>query len=123
MSFGQAVSSVFSQYAVFNGRARRSEYWWFSLATALVWAIAIGATAFFLSQGASEAIAAVIFPSLILVLFLPSLAVLVRRLHDSNKAGWWVLLGFIPFGSFVLLVFTLLPSDSGSNEYGPSPKG
>ena len=59
----------------------------------------------------------------ILVTIVPALAVLVRRLHDTGKSGWWVLIGFVPFvGTIVLLVFSVLNSDEGENKYGVSPK-
>ena len=59
----------------------------------------------------------------ILVTIVPALAVLVRRLHDTGKSGWWVLMGFVPFaGAIVLFVFTVLDSTSGENKYGLSPK-
>jgi uncharacterized membrane protein YhaH (DUF805 family) len=58
-----------------------------------------------------------------LALFLPGLTVAVRRLHDTNRSGWWVLIGLIPFiGFIVLLVFLVQDSDPGTNQYGPSPK-
>ena len=53
----------------------------------------------------------------------PALAVLIRRLHDTGKSGWWVLIGFVPFvGTIVLFVFSVLDSDAGDNKYGASPK-
>lgn len=59
-----------------------------------------------------------------LAVFLPSLGVTVRRLHDIGKSGWWVLLGFIPLvGVLVLLFFLVKDSEAGSNAYGPNPKG
>ena len=59
----------------------------------------------------------------ILVTIVPALAVLVRRLHDTGKTGWWVLIGFVPLiGGIVLLVFTVLDSDAGENNYGENPK-
>ena len=119
MSFQEAVSTVLTKkYADFSGRARRSEYWWFVLAYALVvlvvdvLAIASGSHLF-----------TFLLLAVILAVFLPSLAVTVRRLHDTNRSGWWVLLGFIPLGGFVILYFTILDSDAGTNQYGPSPKG
>jgi hypothetical protein len=58
----------------------------------------------------------------ILATFIPGWAVLVRRLHDTNRTGWWALLAFVPVGGLVLLIFTLIDSDSGENQYGPNPK-
>lgn len=57
-----------------------------------------------------------------LATIVPSLAVTIRRLHDTGKSGWWVLLGLIPFVGLVLLVFLALDGEPGDNQYGPSPK-
>jgi uncharacterized membrane protein YhaH (DUF805 family) len=83
MNFNEAVKTVFNKYAVFNGRARRSEYWWYTLFIILAGAV-LG-----------------IFPDIVgnifsLATFLPSLAVMVRRLHDTGKSGWYALLLYIP---------------------------
>lgn len=143
MSFGQAVKSVFSQYATFTGRARRAEYWWFYLFSVLVsipfqiffFAMYVASFAAALDDtGPNGEIApedvewgafAVGLVPLVLVglaLFLPTLAVTVRRLHDTGRSGWWYLVGFVPFGSIVLLVFTVLEGDPHANQYGPDPK-
>ena len=123
MSIGQAVSSVFSKYATFSGRARRSEYWWWYVFVAVV-----GVVAAVIDQVAGlnfgDATVAGGWVSGIagLLLFLPTFAVFVRRLHDTGHSGWWLLIGFIPLvGAIVLLIFTLLDSKA-DNQYGPSPK-
>ena len=59
----------------------------------------------------------------VLALFVPSLAVAVRRLHDQDKSGWWLLISFIPFGGIVLIVFYCLEGTPGPNQFGPDPKG
>lgn len=59
---------------------------------------------------------------LVLGIIIPSLAVIVRRLHDTGKSGWWYLISFIPFGSIVLLIFFCLDSEPGTNKWGPNPK-
>jgi uncharacterized membrane protein YhaH (DUF805 family) len=115
------------KYAEFEGRARRSEYWQFLLFQFLV------ILAFFILvaivQGGSyetKPLATVVIGLYCLValgLLIPSLAVYFRRLHDSGRSAWWILLGFIPFGGFVLLVFTLLDGTPGPNAFGPDPKG
>jgi uncharacterized membrane protein YhaH (DUF805 family) len=61
-----------------------------------------------------------VFAVFYLAVLLPSLAVLVRRLHDTGRSGWWILISFVPFGGIVLLIFTLMGSD-GPNDYGPEP--
>lgn len=114
MTFGTAIRSCLAQYARFNGRARRSEYWFFVLFAFLVYLAAAILDA---------AIGAQVFSVIaILGLVLPSLAVTVRRLHDTDRSGWWVLLGVIPFGGIVLLVFTCLDSQPHPNRFGPFPK-
>lgn len=124
MSFTAAVRSVLSKYIVFGGRARRSEYWWFFLFSLLVGIVAsildtATGTDFedaFTSGGLFSLIAN-------LALLLPSLAVGVRRLHDTDRSGWWILIGLIPLlGLIVLLVFFVQDGTPGSNRFGPSPK-
>lgn len=115
MNFADAVRSVLSQYVGFSGRARRSEYWWFALFTAMVAIVAA------VLDVALHTPAAVLV--LDLALLLPSLAVTVRRLHDTGRSGWWILIEFIPIvGAIVLLVFCCQDSHLGQNKYGPSPK-
>jgi len=102
-----AVGSAFSQYANFNGRARRSEYWWFA--------------AFVFICELCLILLPILFLIFVLAIFVPSLAVSVRRLHDINRSGWWLLISFIPLVGLVLFVFMLLPSEKMTNEYGPNP--
>lgn len=108
MGLVEAIKTCFSKYATFSGRATRSEYWWWALFTAVVsWIL------FF------------VFPILVpiagLAFLLPSLAVLVRRLHDTGREWYnifWVLLPAV--GSIILLVFCLLGSKE-DNQFGPNP--
>ncbi|GAB6900388.1 DUF805 domain-containing protein [Kineosporia succinea] len=128
MSFSEAVNTVLKQkYATFSGRARRSEYWFFTLASILISIVATIILVVGLVAGqdapAIAVIGGIIYAVISLGMFIPSLAVFVRRLHDTGRTGWWILLGIVPFGSLVLLVFTVLDSEPGSNAYGPSPKG
>ena len=114
---------VLKKYAEFNDRARRQEYWFFTLfnvIVSIVLALMDGAMGS-LSASAGVGLLSGIYA---LAVFIPSLAVLVRRLHDTGRTGWWVLLCFIPLiGVIVILVFLVLDSDPGANEYGPNPKG
>lgn len=115
MSFGEAVSDGFSKYATFSGRSSRSAYWWWTLFYVL---IVIGASIL------DAAMKTPIFTGLTwLALIIPNLAVLVRRLHDTDHSGWWVLIGLIPLvGAIVLIVFACI--DSGPpNKYGEGPDG
>ena len=127
MGFVEAVKSFWSKYATFKGRSRRSEYWWIqlfliftNLAVAVIDLILMnGDLERFIANGGGGIVGLV----WILVTIVPALAVLVRRLHDTGKSGWWVLIGFVPLvGAIVLLVFTVLDSDSGENKHGAFPK-
>ncbi|WP_432498546.1 DUF805 domain-containing protein [Kineococcus auxinigenes] len=132
MSFSSALSSVLRQYATFSGRARRSEYWWFQLAIALAY-LGVGVVGAVLASvsgavggEAVQSVAGTVFSLVLMagyvVVLLPSLAVTVRRVHDTGRSGWWVLVGALPLLSVVLFVFTLLDSAPGANRHGPSPK-
>ncbi|MGB5855916.1 MAG: DUF805 domain-containing protein [Oceanisphaera sp.] len=114
---------VLKKYAVFTGRARRKEYWFFvliSLIILFILAFIDNATGT-LNEDRGMGLLGGIYS---LAVLLPGLGVSVRRLHDSNRSGWWMLIGFIPIlGSIVLLVFMLLGSTPGDNQYGANPKG
>jgi len=114
---------VLERYAKFDGRAGRAEYWWFVLANAILfiaaWIVALilGAIADFLGI-----IAIVALIGLYLAIIVPSIAVAIRRLHDTNKSGWFLLIGLIPFGGIVVLIFLATQGNLGSNDYGePEP--
>ena len=112
---------VLNKYAVFSGRARRKEYWMFALFNAII-AFVLGLILGILSiaLGTNLNILSYIYA---LAIFIPSLAVGIRRLHDTDRSGWWLLIAFIPFiGAIVLLVFLVQDSQSGENQYGPNPK-
>ena len=113
MSPMQAFQSALGNYANFNGRARRSEYWWFFVIVNVV----VGVLT--LAGGAILPALAGVGGLVALALLLPALAVTVRRLHDTDRSGWWILLGLVPFGGIVLLVFFFLPGTSGPNRFGP----
>ncbi|MCL8380891.1 MULTISPECIES: DUF805 domain-containing protein [Xanthobacter] len=133
MTFTQAVRSCLSQYAGFQGRAPRSEFWWFWVFTLLmeIAAFVIGTmllagsiTATQVSGGQIDAWYFFAGPNWLstvvhLGLILPSLAVAVRRLHDIGRTGWWFLILFVPFGFFVLLFWWVQPSQREPNVYGP----
>ena len=115
-------TDVLKKYAQFGGRARRKEYWFFSLFNTLI----IGALALIdFSTGRFNPDTGLGLLSGIysLATFLPQLGVTVRRLHDTDRSGWWLLLGVIPLiGSLVLLVFFASSGTLGDNRYGPDPK-
>jgi uncharacterized membrane protein YhaH (DUF805 family) len=111
------------QYAVFKGRARRKEYWFFALFNLIV-SVVLTAVDYATGSLDPEYGVGLLSGLYSLAILLPGLAVTVRRLHDTDRTGWWVLIAFIPFiGAIVLLVFMLLNSKPGDNRYGPNPKG
>jgi uncharacterized membrane protein YhaH (DUF805 family) len=113
---------VFENYANFNGRARRSEYWYFLLMNFIIAIIAM----------IIDKVAGLNFEPLpygwlyatnALLVFIPGLAVLIRRLHDVGKSGWFFFIILIPLiGSIWLLILACRDGDQGTNEYGPDPK-
>lgn len=127
MSFANALKAFWSNYANFKGRARRSEYWFIQLFLVLT-NIAVAAIDLALMDGDVERFIAnggggIVGLIWILVTIVPAIAVLIRRLHDTNRSGWWALIGLIPVaGAIVLLVFTVENSNNGVNKYGASPK-
>ncbi len=111
---------VLRNYVNFSGRARRKEYWMFVLISLLI------ATALvFIDTGGKEPEPdqfLLISTLYSIAVFMPTLAVIVRRLHDTGRTGWWILIGLIPvLGGLVLLVFMCLDSDA-QNRFGPNPK-
>lgn len=103
MTFGESISTVFSKYATFKGRASRSEYWWWTLFVFIV-SFCVGFVDGLIGMSVLTWIVTI-------VTFLPSLAVAIRRCHDSNHSGWWVIC------PVVNIVMMFLPSISGTNLY------
>ncbi|MCA9847945.1 MAG: DUF805 domain-containing protein [Dehalococcoidia bacterium] len=115
MSFTQAVQSVLQNYANFNGRAMRSEYWWWVLFTVLG-AFAVSFVELALGLGG---ILTLVWS---LGTFLPGLSVLVRRMHDRGYSGWIVLVTLIPLLGILFLLFQwVMPGDDVTNQYGDPP--
>lgn len=116
---------VFENYANFEGRARRSEYWYFTLANLLIVMVFVISGAIFMGTE-MEAIGTVFFvlaAIYVLATIVPNLAVTVRRLHDINKSGWYYLVSWIPYiGGVWLLILTCTNGTVGTNNYGPDPK-
>jgi len=136
MSFTDAVRSGFSKYATFEGRATRSEFWWWYLFTVLVGLVAYVPYLVLLGIGAATSdgggavsgvvtllmvVFLILWILLVIALFIPTLAVGCRRLHDRGQSGWLLLLYFVPCASIVLIVFFLLEGTPGDNAYGPKP--
>lgn len=115
MSFKNAVISALKQYAVFKGRASRAEYWWFTLFSTLLSSVACTIS---LQVGDfQELIPAIVQAALII----PGISVGVRRLHDTGRNGWWMLIGFTLIGLIPLWIFFCLRSQPIPNRYGEIP--
>jgi uncharacterized membrane protein YhaH (DUF805 family) len=107
---------VLKKYAVFSGRARRKEYWYFVLFNLIIMIILT-----IIDLAIDSSILSTLYSLAVLI---PSIAVDVRRLHDTNRTGWWLLIGLIPIiGWIVLIIFMVQDSQKGENQYGPNPKG
>ena len=127
MTFIQAIANGFGRYADFQGRSARSEYWWWFLFAALI-NFALGFV-----QGLLEALsggpnpASTVFSVLStvasLAIFLPTVAVAVRRLHDTNRSGWWYFIVFTIIGIIPLLIWFFTRGTIGQNRFGPDPLG
>jgi uncharacterized membrane protein YhaH (DUF805 family) len=115
MTFTQAITTGFRKYADFRTRSSRSEYWWWTLFSILVSVAATLIDEVLLGGSA-------IFDTInTIVLFVPGLAVAVRRLHDIERSGWWFLIAFTIIGIFLLLYWYLQPGTVGTNKYGSDP--
>ncbi|MEV6520858.1 DUF805 domain-containing protein [Longispora sp. NPDC051575] len=106
--------AVLKNYVGFSGRARRKEYWMFTLVNVIV-AVALAVVGALVETN-------IPYYLYLAAILLPSLAVGVRRLHDTNRSGWWTLIALVPFGSLVLFVFFVTAGDLGPNAYGEDPK-
>ena len=113
---------VLKNYATFSGRARRKEYWMFFLISALI-SIVLTLLDILLGTYSVEYEAGLFSGLYSLLILIPSIAVVVRRLHDTDRSGWWILISLIPLiGVLVLFVFTCLDSQPGTNRFGVNPK-
>ncbi len=113
--------AVLKKYAVFSGRAQRAEYWYFVLFNLII-QIALTVVVGVLGEAVATigSIALLIYG---LAILLPAIGVTIRRLHDTNRSGWWLLIAFIPLiGIIVLIVFLATDSIVGENQYGKNPK-
>ena len=133
MNFTEAVASVYRNYVTFSGRARRAEYWWFflfSVIASVVVAViesSLGWGQGMMHGGGGGGFEASYDGGPLSVIwslanFLPALAVAVRRLHDTERSGWWLLIGLIPLiGLIVLIVFFASKGTTGPNRFGDDP--
>ena len=141
MTFGQAVKHVFSNYATFQGRASRSEFWWFYLFNVIVtfvlsipYYIGLAQSAGTMTTdpvtgemtgGSLSGLAVfgiILLVGWLLITIIPIISVSVRRLHDGDRTGWWWWLYLLCFiGPIILLIFYILPGTPGPNRYGEGP--
>lgn len=121
-------TGVWKKYMQFSGRARRAEYWYFTLFNIIVMILlaipySIGTGMVSNGNGAGWLLSLPYYVYALAVI-IPSLAVTVRRLHDINKSGWWILIGLVPIiGGIWLLVLTIMEGTAGDNQFGPDPRG
>ena len=112
MTFTESVSTCLKKYFVFEGRACRSEYWWFQL---------IVSPSYYISTFMQNELA-YFFLGITLFTLIPAISAGVRRLHDTNRSGFFLLLSFIPFiGGLILLFFFIAEGTKGKNKFGPNP--
>lgn len=122
MTFNEAIRTCFAKYVDFSGRASRSEYWWFVLFILLGNFVLSFFDAAIFGTAVDGQPVSVLGGIWSLALLLPSIAVGVRRLHDLDKSGWWLLLVLIPLiGFLVLLFFFVQKGTNGPNRFGPDP--
>lgn len=122
MNFSEAVRSVLNKYATFEGRARRAEYWYFALLTCALSIVAQVVGAGSHDAGLITLLLLVVLGLISLALIIPSIAVSVRRLHDTGRSGWFLLLVLIPIvGGILLLVWMCSRGTEGPNRFGADP--
>jgi uncharacterized membrane protein YhaH (DUF805 family) len=110
------------KYADFSGRARRKEYWFFVLFNIII-SVVLTVCDVFMGTYSAAANIGILTAIYTLAVLIPGIAVSVRRLHDTGRSGWWLLIVLVPLiGALVLLIFMFIDSQPGQNAYGPSPK-
>lgn len=115
MTFGKSIAICMAKYAVFSGRASRSEYWWFYLFTLLMsWGASIVGAVTFPDPVLAEISSIIV----LLVFLLPSLAAATRRLHDTGRSGWWQLLYLTVIGGIFVIVWLATDTEKSDNKYG-----
>lgn len=117
MNYFDYYLEAFRKYAVFDGRARRKEFWFFALFNLIVSLIIKSVEE---PMGMTGMLSGVY----VLATFIPVIALSVRRLHDTGRSGWWILINAIPVAGWIAyIIFAFTDSSAGENQYGPNPKG
>jgi len=115
---------VWQKYAQFSGRSRRKEYWMWVLVNIIVYAVLYIGALVLISQNSNLGWLLMIVAGVYaLAALIPGVAVAVRRLHDTNRSGWWILISLVPVvGGIIILVLLAIEGDAGDNQFGPNPK-
>ena len=112
MNFLESIQTCYKKFFDFSGRASKSEYWWFQLFNIIIYVLSL----------IFQRDLALLFSILIIINLIPIYAAGVRRIHDSNKSGWFVLLSLIPIIGLYVLVLLIQDGTKGKNRFGPKPK-
>ncbi len=112
MNFTESIQTCYKKFFDFSGRASKSEYWWFQLFNIIIYVLSL----------IFQRDLALLFSILIIINLIPIYAAGVRRIHDSNKSGWFVLLSLIPIIGLYVLVLLIQDGTKGKNRFGPKPK-
>ncbi|MCX8528011.1 MAG: DUF805 domain-containing protein [Candidatus Nanopelagicales bacterium] len=121
MSFGQSISHVLKNLTNFEGRASRSEFWWWYLFIVIINIIFGGIVSTISGNGMGTATTIIVWV-ISMILFLATLSVAIRRLHDTGRSGWWALLYLVCcVGQIILIIFWASPSQPGPNQHGDGP--
>jgi len=112
MNFIESIQTCYKKFFDFSGRASKSEYWWFQLYNAIIYVLT------FVFQGDLT----LLFSILVIANIIPTYAAAVRRIHDSDKSGWMVLIAVIPLIGLYIIVLLLQDGSKGKNRFGPKPK-
>jgi uncharacterized membrane protein YhaH (DUF805 family) len=116
----QWYTDVIKKYVEFSGRARRKEFWMFLLISVAIWLVLLIIDNLIGTGSRNGGLLSGLYS---LAVLLPGLGLVWRRLHDTNRSGWWILIGLIPIaGPIILLVFYATEGEAGDNQYGPDPK-
>jgi uncharacterized membrane protein YhaH (DUF805 family) len=119
-----AVNTCLGKYATFSGRSQRSEYWWLTLTYLILAGLFTMMGAYYVNESQISLLLSGLRMGVGFGLLVPMLAVTVRRLHDTNRSGWWILVALIPYaGGLVLTVLMCLPGTTGPNRFGDDPLG